>query len=65
MQPHRLVSLLGLPDVLLQPAVLLLQGVQALPGCLPQSCHLADQTAEGHTHLPHGLHLKGEEAEWQ
>lgn len=65
MDPHRLVPLLRLPDVLLQAAVLLLQGVQAEPGRLPQRRHLEDQAAEGHTYFPHDLNLKGAGAEWQ
>lgn len=64
MDPHRLVPFLCLSDVFLQPAVLLLQGVQSAPGRLSQSRHLEDQAAKGHAYFPHGLNLKGAGAEW-
>lgn len=58
MDPHILVPFLCQSDVLLQPAVLLLEGIQAAPGLLPQLRHLEDQAAKGHAYFPHGLNLK-------
>lgn len=57
MDPHSLVPLLCLSDVLLQPAVLLLEGIQAASGLLPQRRHLEDQAAKGRAYFPNGLNL--------